>query len=171
MSTLGLLNDIALATLTAAKLVLRSAAAAGLDLDSSPEALASIEAMSDQTALQHLDQVAAMLLGNGRPESDLMRLRTSQLRWLWNAQESSADHVDDPEELPGRAAHVLGEIMLLLSRSRASIAGDSRREAHEDLAQILAMMALAKVLFSLLEGAASGPTITSLPKNEAVGPR
>jgi hypothetical protein len=55
------------------------------------------------------------------------------------------------DPLPGRAAHVLGEIMLLLSRSREAVAGDRRAEAYEDLAQVLAMMALAKVLFSLIE--------------------
>jgi hypothetical protein len=41
--------------------------------------------------------------------------------------------------------------MLLLSRSREAVAGDQRAEAYEDLAQVLAMMALAKVLFSLIE--------------------
>jgi hypothetical protein len=41
--------------------------------------------------------------------------------------------------------------MLLLSRSREAVAGDRRAEAYEDLAQVLAMMALAKVLFSLIE--------------------
>ncbi len=145
MSTLSLLNDIALATLTAAKLVLRSASAAGLDLDANPEVLASIEAMSDQTALQHLDEMASKLLGAAPSDSD-------------------------PEQLPGRAAHVLGQIMLLLGRSRAAVAGDSRREAHEDLAQILAMMALSKVLFALLEG--QMVTSNTLPAgNEALGSR
>jgi hypothetical protein len=52
VSTISLLSDIALATLAAAKMVLRSAAQAGLDLNGSPEVLESIEEMSDRTARQ-----------------------------------------------------------------------------------------------------------------------
>ena len=149
MSTIGLLSDIALATLAAAKMVLRSAAAAGLDLNGNPEVLESIEEMSDETAKQHLEQVAASLLGD-RPEKELLHLKADP-RHLPRIAEGSSASAGEGDPLPGRAAHVLGEIMLLLSRSREAVAGDRRAEAYEDLAQVLAMMALAKVLFSLIE--------------------
>jgi len=157
VSTIGLLNDIALATLAAAKLVIRSAAQAGLDLNGNPEVLESIEEMSDRTAQQHLDQVAASLLGD-RPEREILHLTADQ-RHLQRIAENASPGAAGDGPLPGRAAHVLGEIMLLLSRSREAVAGDRRAEAYEDLAQVLAMMALAKVLFSLIEnevGAAQG---------------
>ena len=158
MSTIGLLNDIALATLAAAKLVLRSAAQAGLDLNGTPEVLESIEEMSDRTAQQHLDQVAASLLGD-RPEREILHLKADP-RQLARIAEGAASVVEgDP--LPGRAAHVLGEIMLLLSRSREAVAGDRRAEAYEDLAQVLAMMALAKVLFSLIENEVGGTSVVT----------
>jgi hypothetical protein len=149
VSTIGLLNDIALATLAAAKLVIRSAAQAGLDLNGTPEVLESIEVMSDRTAQQHLDQVAATLLGD-RPEREILHLKADP-RHLPRITEGSSTGTVEGDPLPGRAAHVLGEIMLLLSRSREAVAGDRRAEAYEDLAQVLAMMALAKVLFSLIE--------------------
>ena len=38
-----------------------------------------------------------------------------------------------------------------MTAAREAVAGDQRAEAYEDLAQVLAMMALAKVLFSLIE--------------------
>jgi hypothetical protein len=130
-------------------MVLRSAAQAGLDLNESPEVLESIEEMADRTARQNLDQVAATLLGD-RPENELLHLRADPRHLARIVQQAPAGAgVGDP--LPGRAAHVLGEIMLLLSRSREAVAGDRRAEAYEDLAQVLAMMALAKVLFSLIE--------------------
>ena len=159
MSTIGLLNDIALATLAAAKLVIRSAAQAGLDLNGSPEVLESIEEMSDRTAQQHLDQVAATLLGD-RPESEILHLKADQ-RHLPRIAEGSAAGIVEGDPLPGRAAHVLGEIMLLLSRSREAVAGDRRAEAYEDLAQVLAMMALAKVLFSLIENEVGSVSVTT----------
>jgi hypothetical protein len=149
VSTISLLSDIALATLAAAKMVLRSAAQAGLDLNGSPEVLESIEEMSDRTARQHLDQVAATLLGD-RPENELLHLKADPRHLARIAQEAPTG-AGEGDPLPGRAAHVLGEIMLLLSRSREAVAGDQRAEAYEDLAQVLAMMALAKVLFSLIE--------------------
>jgi hypothetical protein len=149
VSTIGLLSDIALATLAAAKMVLRSAAAAGLDLNENPEVLESIEEMSDRTARQQLDRVAASLLGD-RPENELLHLKADPRQLARLALQSPAG-AGEGDPLPGRAAHVLGEIMLLLSRSRESVAGDRRAEAYEDLAQVLAMMALAKVLFSLIE--------------------
>jgi hypothetical protein len=159
VSTIGLLNDIALATLAAAKLVIRSAAQAGLDLNGTPEVLESIEEMSDRTAQQHLDQVAATLLGD-RPEREILHLKADPTHLPRIAGGSSTAAVDgDP--LPGRAAHVLGEIMLLLSRSREAVAGDRRAEAYEDLAQVLAMMALAKVLFSLIETEVGNMSVTT----------
>lgn len=149
VSTIGLLSDIALATLAAAKMVLRSAAQAGLDLNESPEVLESIEEMADRTARQNLDQVAATLLGD-RPENELLHLKADPRHLARIVQQAPAG-AGEGDPLPGRAAHVLGEIMLLLSRSREAVAGDRRAEAYEDLAQVLAMMALAKVLFSLIE--------------------
>jgi hypothetical protein len=159
VTNFALLNDIALATLTAAKLVLKSASAAGLDLNRSPEVLASIEEMSDQTARQHLEQIAATLLGASGGGSDLLRLKMKQRHWPWIAEGSASDRDESLAALPGRAAHVLGEIMLFLGRSRAEVEGDSVREADEDLAQVLAMMALAKVLFCLIEGEAGTATV------------
>ena len=171
VSTIGLLNDIAIATLAAAKLVLRSAAAAGLNLDGNPEILASIEEMSDRTARQHLEQVASMLLGD-RPEIESLHLKTDprQLRLIAGGG-AAPEPVEASEPLPGRAAHVLGEIMLLLSRSRQAVAGDQRLEAYEDLAQVLAMMALAKVLFSLIETEVVGPLAQDRPAGETSRPR
>lgn len=159
MSTIGLLNDIALATLAAAKLVIRSAAQAGLDLNGTPEVLESIEVMSDRTAQQHLDQVAATLLGD-RPEGEILHLKADP-RHLSRIAEGTAAGTVEGDPLPGRAAHVLGEIMLLLSRSREAVAGDRRAEAYEDLAQVLAMMALAKVLFSLIESEVGNLSVTT----------
>ncbi len=159
VSTIGLLNDIALATLAAAKLVIRSAAQAGLDLNGTPEVLESIEDMSDRTAQQHLDQVAATLLGD-RPEGEILHLKADP-RHLSRITEGTAAGTVEGAPLPGRAAHVLGEIMLLLSRSREAVAGDRRAEAYEDLAQVLAMMALAKVLFSLIENEVGNLSVTS----------
>lgn len=172
VSTIGLLNDIAIATLAAAKLVLRSAASAGLDLDGSPEVLASIEEMSDRATRQHLERVASMLLGE-RPESELLHLKTDPRHLPRIAEGTPPARVEGAEPLPGRAAHVLGEIMLLLSRSREAVAGDQRAEAYEDLAQVLAMMALAKVLFSLIEAeVGSAPTqVNDRPAREAPGSR
>ena len=165
MSTIGLLNDIALATLAAAKLVIRSAAQAGLDLNGSPEVLESIEEMSDRTAQQHLDQVAATLLGD-RPEREILHL-TADPRHLPRISGGPAVGSAEGDPLPGRAAHVLGEIMLLLSRSREAVAGDRRAEAYEDLAQVLAMMALAKVLFSLIENEVGNLGVTTVTTDPA----
>jgi hypothetical protein len=170
VNTIGLLNDIAIATLAAAKLVLRSAASAGLNLDGNPEILASIEEMSDRTARQHLDQVASMLLGQ-RPEGESLHLKIDPRHLQRITEGASAAHAEGGEPLPGRAAHVLGEIMLLLSRSRQAVAGDQRLEAYEDLAQVLAMMALAKVLFSLIETEVVGPPTNDRPAGETPGSR
>ncbi len=169
MSTIGLLSDIALATLAAAKLVLRSAAAAGLDLNGTPEVLESIEEMSDRTAQRHLDQVAASLLGK-RPDSELLHLKADP-RHLPRIAEGASAGAMEGDPLPGRAAHVLGEIMLLLSRSREAVAGDRRAEAYEDLAQVLAMMALAKVLFSLIESEVGGVSANDRPAHAGEAPR
>lgn len=165
MSTISLLNDIALATLAAAKLVIRSAAQAGLDLNGTPEVLESIEEMSDRTAQQHLDQVAATLLGD-RPEHEILHLK-ADLRHLPRFAEGPSAAAIEGDPLPGRAAHVLGEIMLLLSRSREAVAGDRRAEAYEDLAQVLAMMALAKVLFSLIENEVGTLSVTTATTDKA----
>ena len=145
------LGDIAVGSLMAAKLVLRFAFVAGLDFDANPEALASMEQMSDETALGHMPPFAGAARrrwGAGPPS--LARLRKTEAGWRWTAHDLALPPVDAPGELSEGAERLFGDIMGFLGRSRVLMADGGIEEAQECFAQILAMMAVPKVVFTLL---------------------
>jgi len=145
------LGDIAVGSLMAAKLVLRFAFVAGLDFESNPDALASMERMSDETALEHLPPssgAARRRWGAGRPI--LPHLRKTDSGWRWTACAPGSTPGDAMGELSEGAEQLFGDIMTFLGRSRVLMSDGGIEEAQECFAQILAMMAVPKVVFTLL---------------------
>lgn len=145
------LGDIAVGSLMAAKLVLRFAFVAGLDFESNPEALASMERMSDETALGHMPPFAGAARrrwGAGPPH--LPHLRKTEVGWRWTARGESLALGQESGELSEGAERLFGDIMSYLGRSRVLMSDGGIEEAQECFAQILAMMAVPKVVFTLL---------------------
>ena len=145
------LGDIAVGSLMAAKLVLRFAFVAGLDFESNPDALASMERMSDETALEHLPPSSGAVRrrwGAGHPI--LPHLKKTESGWRWTARAPGTAAGDATGELTEGAERLFGDIMTFLGRSRVLMSDGGIEEAQECFAQILAMMALPKVIFTLL---------------------
>jgi hypothetical protein len=160
------LDDIAVGSLMAAKLVLRFAFVAGLDFDANPEALASMEKMSDETALEHLPSSSGAARRRwGAALPDLPHLKRTDCGWRWTARaaESAAAGAVGPMARPSEGAERLfGDIMAFLGRSRVILSDGGGQEAQECFAQILAMMAVPKVVFALLGDDAAASAVESL---------
>jgi hypothetical protein len=145
------LGDIAVGSLMAAKLVLRFAFVAGLDFESNPEALASMEKMSDETALGHMPPFAGAARRRWGAGPPLMpRLRKTDAGWRWTSRDPVPAGSEGPGELSEGAERLFGDIMGYLGRSRVLMSDGGIEEAQECFAQILAMMALPKVVLTLL---------------------